>query len=132
MLEPGLSRVLTDRAADLEKLGFALESFGNNAILVREVPTLMGQSDIQDLMQKLAQEIADCDGSLEIEKNLFQICATMACYGSVRAGRKLNVDEMNALLRQMENVPNSAQCNHGRPTYISLKLDDVEKLFGRK
>lgn len=131
-LPAGQSRVLLERAQELEKLGLAIESFGVDAVLVREIPSILGKASVAEMIQKLSGDLADMDGSLEIEKNLWQICSTMACHGSVRSGRILNSAEMNALLRQMEQTPNSEQCNHGRPTFIELSLDDIEKLFGRK
>lgn len=123
-------RVLA-HADDLAKLGLGIEPFGNETVLVREVPVLLGQTDVAGLLRDLADELAAHEQSRGLRDRLEHICATMACHGSVRAGRALNVDEMNALLRQMEATPNSGQCNHGRPTYIELKLSDLEKLFQR-
>ncbi|TAH36027.1 MAG: DNA mismatch repair endonuclease MutL [Alphaproteobacteria bacterium] len=131
-LPAGQSRVLLERATELEKLGLMVESFGADAILVREIPSILGKSSVAGMIEQLSADLSDMDGSLELEKNLWQICSTMACHGSVRSGRILNAAEMNALLRQMEQTPNSGQCNHGRPTFIELSLSDIEKLFGRK
>ena len=120
------------RAAELAELGFAVESFGDGTVLVREIPALLAHSDIKGMTHDLAEEIAAFGTTATLREKLGHICATMACHGSVRSGRILNADEMNALLRQMENMPNSGQCNHGRPTYIELKLADLEKLFERR
>ena len=123
---------LTAAARDLERLGLVIEAFGPAAIVVREVPALLGQGDIQGLVRDLADELADGEGSLVVAERLDHVLATMACHGSVRAGRRLNATEMNALLRDMEETPFSGQCNHGRPTYVELKLADIEKLFQRR
>jgi DNA mismatch repair protein MutL len=116
----------------LQQLGLHLEHFGFNAVVVREIPSMLGECDVQGLVRDLADELMSYDDTTLLSEKLQAICGTMACHGSVRAGRKLNVSEMNALLRLMEETPHSGQCNHGRPTYIELKLSDVEKLFGRK
>ena len=123
---------LADRAHELAELGLALERFGPGAVVVREVPALLGESDIRGLVQDLADELAEFDEALSLKDKLADVCGTMACHGSVRAGRRLNTAEMNALLREMEATPNSGQCNHGRPTYVELKLADIERLFGRR
>jgi DNA mismatch repair protein MutL len=93
---------------------------------------MLGQLDAQGLVRDLAEEIAEMDGHLSLKERLEEVSGTMACHGSVRAGRRLNAEEMNALLRQMEQTPHSGQCNHGRPTYVELKLADIERLFGRR
>ncbi len=129
--EPAVAR-LAARAAELAELGLVLEAFGAGAVVVREVPALLGEADIQGLVRDLADELAELGEALALKERLETICGTMACHGSVRAGRPLNLDEMNALLRQMEATPHSGQCNHGRPTYVELKLADIEKLFGRR
>ena len=123
---------LAERADELAELGLALEPFGEGAVVVREVPGLLGESDIQGLVRDLADELAEMGAAHSLRERLDEVCSTMACHGSVRAGRVLNVDEMNALLREMEATPNSGQCNHGRPTSVTLKLADIEKLFGRR
>ncbi len=123
---------LLAQAADFAALGLALEPFGAGTVLVREVPGLLGQPDIAALVRDLAEDLAAHEQSRGLRDRLEHICATMACHGSVRSGRALNVAEMNALLRQMEQTPNSGQCNHGRPTYITLQLADLEKLFERR
>ena len=123
---------LVARADELARFGLALESFGPGAVAVRETPSLLGEVDVQGLVRDLAEHMAEWDDSLPLERRLMHVAATMACHGSVRAGRRLKPEEMNALLREMEDVPNSGQCNHGRPTYVELKLGDIERLFGRK
>jgi DNA mismatch repair protein MutL len=122
---------LAARAGELARFGLLIEPFGPGAVAVRETPSLLGEIDARSLLQDLAEHMAEWDEALPLERRLLHVAATMACYGSVRAGRKLKPDEMNALLRDMEAVPNSAQCNHGRPTYVELKLADIERLFGR-
>lgn len=129
--EAAASRV-AERAEDLARLGLVIEPFGPGAVVVREVPALIGDADVQGLVRDLADDLAEWGETLALTEKLWHVCATMACHGSVRAGRRLSVAEMNALLRQMEATPNSGQCNHGRPTHVSLKLADVEKLFGRR
>ena len=100
--------------------------------MVREVPALLGDTDVKGLVRDLAREaMSEAGGSL-LEERLAAVCSTMACHGSVRAGRRLTAEEMNALLREMEATPHSGQCNHGRPTYVELKLADIERLFGRR
>jgi DNA mismatch repair protein MutL len=99
---------------------------------VRETPGLLGEIDSVALVRDLAEHMAEWDSSLPLERRLMHVAATMACHGSVRAGRRLKPEEMNALLREMEATPNSGQCNHGRPTYVELKLADIERLFGRR
>lgn len=123
---------LSSRAAELAELGLVLEGFGAGAVVVREVPALLGDVAVQNLVRDLADAIAEYDSVLPLKEKLEEVCGTMACHGSVRAGRRLTLDEMNALLRQMEATPHSGQCNHGRPTYVELKLADIEKLFGRR
>ncbi|MGA7974816.1 MAG: DNA mismatch repair protein MutL, partial [Pseudolabrys sp.] len=123
---------LVARVDELARFGLALESFGPGAVAVRETPSLLGEVDAQGLVRDLAEHMAEWDDSLPLERRLMHVAATMACHGSVRAGRRLKPEEMNALLREMEAVPNSGQCNHGRPTYVELKLGDIERLFGRR
>ena len=129
--EPACDRLET-RAAELSEFGLDLERFGPRAMLVRAVPALLGQSDVTGLVTDLADELAAFDEALSLKERLDHVAATMACHGSVRAGRVLSVAEMNALLREMEITPHSGQCNHGRPTWVKLQMGDVEKLFGRK
>jgi DNA mismatch repair protein MutL len=123
---------LLKRAEELEALGLVIESFGEGAVVVREVPALLGTTDVKSLVRDLADELTELDETLSLKERLGDVCGTMACHGSVRAGRRLTVEEMNALLREMEVTPHSGQCNHGRPTYVELKLADIEKLFGRR
>ncbi|PWC31451.1 DNA mismatch repair endonuclease MutL [Azospirillum sp. TSO35-2] len=129
--EPSANRLLT-RSAELAELGLVIEGFGQGCVMVREVPALLGQSDVKNLIRDLAEELSELGDTLSLKERLEEVCATMACHGSVRAGRTLSIDEMNALLRQMEATPHSGQCNHGRPTYVELKLTDIERLFGRR
>ena len=129
--EAARDRILA-RADELAELGLVIEAFGNGAVVVREVPALLGETDIKGLVLDLADDLAELDEGLALKQRLDDVCATMACHGSVRAGRRLNVAEMNALLREMEATPHSGQCSHGRPTYVELKLVDIEKLFGRR
>jgi DNA mismatch repair protein MutL len=131
-LDETAAEALGARAAELESFGVVLERFGAGAVAVREMPSLLGDTDIQGLVRDLADEILQGDGTVSLKERLEAVCATMACYGSVRAGRRLKADEMNALLREMEATPHSGQCNHGRPTYVELKLTDIEKLFSRR
>ena len=123
---------LVERAGELETFGLAIESFGPGAVAVRETPALLGKTDAKSLLRDLGEHMAEWDETLPLERRLMHVAATMACHGSVRAGRRLKPEEMNALLREMEVTPNSGQCNHGRPTYVELKLADIEKLFGRR
>jgi DNA mismatch repair protein MutL len=123
---------LVSRATELEKFGLIIESFGPGAVAVRETPSLLGKTNTAALLRDLAEHMAEWDETLPLERRLLHVAATMACHGSVRAGRILKPEEMNALLREMEDTPNSGQCNHGRPTYVELKLADIEKLFGRR
>lgn len=122
---------LMEHAEGFDALGLAIERFGPGAIAVRETPAMLGKVDAQGLVRQLADEIAEWDTASTLNGKLEYVAATMACHGSVRSGRRLRPEEMNALLRQMENTPGSGQCNHGRPTYIELKLSDIERLFGR-
>jgi DNA mismatch repair protein MutL len=123
---------LVDRAEELASFGLAIDSFGPGAIAVRETPSLLGKTNASALLRDLAEHMAEWDEALPLERRLMHVAATMACHGSVRSGRRLRPEEMNALLREMEDTPNSGQCNHGRPTYVELKLADIEKLFGRR
>ncbi len=123
---------LESRAAELEMFGLEMERFGPGAMLVRATPAMLGSGDIAGLLQDLADELGAFDEMLSLKERLDHVAATMACHGSVRAGRALSVAEMNALLREMEVTPHSGQCNHGRPTWVKLAHGDIEKLFGRK
>lgn len=123
---------LDKRSKELLELGLAIESFGPGVIMVREVPALLGECNIQGLIRDLADGLTESDETLALRDRLGEVTAKMACHGSVRAGRRLNTAEMNALMREMETTPYSGQCSHGRPTYVELKLVDIEKLFGRR
>jgi DNA mismatch repair protein MutL len=123
---------LLARAGEMADLGLVIESFGTGAIAVREVPALLGESDVASILRDLADELSEWDEGMSLQDRLADVCGTLACHSAIRAGRRLNAIEMNALLRQMEVTPNSGQCNHGRPTYVELKLADIEKLFGRR
>jgi DNA mismatch repair protein MutL len=126
------ARRLAARAAELAEMGLVLEPFGLGAVVVRETPAVLGEVDLQGLVRDLADELAEMGDHLALKEKVEQVCGTLACHTSVRAGRRLTVEEMNALLRQMEATPHSGQCNHGRPTYVELKLADIERLFGRR
>lgn len=123
---------LLENAPYFEKLGLVIEDFGPKAVIVREIPALISGADVQKLMHDLSEEISEWGGAFSLTEKLHRVCATIACHGSVRAGRNLNIDEMNRLLRDMEKTEHSGQCNHGRPTYVKLKIADIEKLFDRR
>jgi DNA mismatch repair protein MutL len=125
------ARILS-RADELGELGLVLEAFGPDAVLVREAPAILGAPDLKSLVRDLADDIAESGSALSLKEWLDEIAGTLACHTSVRAGRRLTAEEMNALLREMESTPHSGQCNHGRPTYVELKLADIERLFGRR
>ncbi|OJW49142.1 MAG: DNA mismatch repair protein MutL [Alphaproteobacteria bacterium 41-28] len=125
-------QLLKDTQTDLLALGLAIESFGEKALLVRETPALLGEVNLSGLLQDLADELKELGAPLSLKERLAEVLSSCACHNSVRAGRKLTVEEMNALLRQMESTAHSGQCNHGRPTYVEMKRADMEKLFGRR
>ncbi len=131
-LDPVEAERLSAAAELLAQGGLALEAFGAGAVLVREVPAAIGKADIAGILRDIAGELAETGETANLEERLNHVLATMACHHSVRAGRRLRPEEMDALLREMERTPNSGQCNHGRPTFIELKLADLEKLFGRR
>jgi DNA mismatch repair protein MutL len=131
LTESACSRLLS-RQKELAQLGLLIEDFGDNNIIVREIPAILAQESVSKLIEDLSDEIALYDNHAMLRDKMDEILSTMACHGSVRAGRVLNINEMNALLRDMEKTSYSGQCNHGRPTYVALKKDDIEKLFGRK
>lgn len=122
---------LLGNAEELAAAGLVIEEFGTGAVIVREIPALIVGCDVKNLVKNLAAQIEEWGKDFALEDKINHICATMACHGSVRAGRSLNLAEMNELLREMENTPHSGQCNHGRPTYVELKLKDIDKLFHR-
>jgi DNA mismatch repair protein MutL len=131
-LDPELATRLVARAGELAEFGLILEGFGSGAVVVREVPALIPGLEIAALVRDLAEELAEWDDALSLKERIDRVCGTLACHTSVRAGRRLTQPEMDALLRQMEATPNSGQCNHGRPTYVTLALSDIERLFGRR
>src|SRR5262252_7837694 len=129
--EASVERLIA-RVEELTRYGLTIEPFGPGAVAVRETPALLGEIDAQAMVRDLAEHMEEWEEALPLERRLMHMAATMACHGSVRAGRRLKGEEMNALLREMEATPNSGQCNHGRPTYVELKLSDIERLFGRR
>ena len=131
-LDPAEAERVAGRAEELLALGLVVEPFGPGALLVRETPAMLGDTDVQGLIRDIADDLAESGAALALSERLGEVAGTMACHGSVRAGRRLTAAEMNALLRQMEATPHSGQCNHGRPTYVELKLADIERLFGRR
>ncbi len=131
-LDPAEAERVAGRAEELAEMGLIVEAFGAGAVLVRETPALLGDTDVQGLIRDIADDLAEHGAALSLKERMAEVCGTMACHGSVRSGRILTAPEMNALLRQMEATPHSGQCNHGRPTYVELKLHDLEKLFGRR
>ena len=131
-LDPAEAERVASRAEELAEMGLIVEAFGAGAVLVRETPAMLGDTDVQGLIRDIADDLSEHGQALSLKERLAAICGTMACHGSVRSGRVLSAPEMNALLRQMEATPHSGQCNHGRPTYVELKLHDLEKLFGRR
>ncbi|MCB9955707.1 MAG: DNA mismatch repair endonuclease MutL [Caulobacterales bacterium] len=131
-LDPDEAERIAIRADEFAELGLVLERFGDGAIVVREIPALLGNPDVRALVKKLAEDLGEIGEGLALKDALEEVCSSMACHGSVRSGRRLSTEEMNALLRQMEATPHSGQCNHGRPTYVALKLADIERLFGRR
>ncbi len=122
---------LLEAADELTKLGLSLETFGGNAVAVRETPAILGEVDARAMILDILDELADEGESLSVQARIEAILSRVACHGSVRSGRRMRAEEMNALLREMEATPHSGQCNHGRPTYVELKLSDIERLFGR-
>lgn len=130
-LGSGADRLLAEAEA-LEELGLVIEPFGPGAVAVRETPAILGQVDASALLRDILDEIEDGGESTTLRARLDDILSRVACHGSVRSGRQMRADEMNALLREMEATPHSGQCNHGRPTYVELKLSDIERLFGRR
>ncbi|MFT3727541.1 MAG: DNA mismatch repair endonuclease MutL [Terricaulis sp.] len=131
-LDPAEAEGLLARAEEFGQLGLVIEPFGGSAVLVRETPAMLGHIDAAGLLRDLADDVAELGEAHALKERLEEVCSSMACHGSVRAGRRLTGEEMNALLRHMEATPFSGQCNHGRPTYVELKLADIEKLFGRR
>ena len=118
-------------ADDLSRFGLTIEPFGGNAIAVRETPALLGEVNAEAMLRDVLDELADQGSSTLVQEKLEAILSRVACHGSIRTGRWMRGEEMNALLREMEETPRSGQCNHGRPTYVELQLSDIERLFGR-
>jgi len=131
-LDPAEVARVAARAGELAELGLVVEPFGPDAVVVREVPAMLDRLDVKALLRDLADDIAESGSALSLKERLEEVAGTLACHTSVRAGRRLTAEEMNALLREMEDTPHSGQCNHGRPTYVELKLADIERLFGRR
>src|SRR5580704_1532035 len=131
-LDAALAARLAARAEELAEFGLILEGFGPGAVVVREVPALIPGLEVAALVRDLAEELAEWDDALSLKERIDSVCGTLACHNSVRAGNRLSQAEMDALLRQMEATHNSGQCNHGRPTYVTLALSDIERLFGRR
>ncbi len=131
-LDPEEAERLDARRTEFEDLGLVLERFGDDAVIVREVPALLDGEDVSTVVRRLADDLSEIGDGLALKERLEEVAGAMACRGSVRAGRRLSPEEMNALLRQMEATPHAGQCNHGRPTYVELKLADIERLFGRR
>ena len=129
--EEDASRILSV-AEDLAGLGLHVEAFGGGAVAVREVPALLGKLDAAALVRDIADDLADQGASDRLKARVDSVLSSMACHGSVRSGRRMSAEEMNALLREMERTPRSGQCNHGRPTWVKLSLADIERLFGRR
>ena len=129
--EDDASRLL-EISEELKCLGLLIEPFGGGAVAVRETPAILGQVNVEDLIKDIVDELNDNKRSQILKSNIDSVLSRVSCHGSVRSGRRLKIDEMNALLREMEATPHSGQCNHGRPTFVELKLSDIEKLFGRK
>jgi len=130
-LSEGDAARLLEMADDLARLGLTLEPFGAGAIAVRETPAILGTINAKGMILDILDELADLGDSLTVQARIEAILSRVACHGSIRSGRRMQADEMNALLREMEATPHSGQCNHGRPTYVELKLADIERLFGR-
>jgi DNA mismatch repair protein MutL len=130
-LSAGDAALLLEHADTLSRLGLGIEPFGGAAIAVRETPAVLGEINAEALLRDVLDELSDLGDSQLVQARIEAVLSRMACHGSIRSGRQMRADEMNALLRQMEATPHSGQCNHGRPTYVELKLSDIERLFGR-
>lgn len=131
-LAPDEVALLLEAVDQLDQLGLSIEKFGVDAVAVREIPALLGKTDVAGLIRDLVSELLEEGNARLLQERLEAVCSSMACHGSVRSGRRLTVTEMDALLREMERTPGSGQCNHGRPTYVELQLNDIERLFGRR
>ncbi|MFT6272007.1 MAG: DNA mismatch repair protein MutL, partial [Dinoroseobacter sp.] len=130
-LSEGDATLLLSHAEALSQYGLTLEPFGPGTIAVRETPAILGTVNAEAMLRDILDELHDLGQSANLQAKVEAILSRMACHGSIRSGRRMQADEMNALLREMEATPHSGQCNHGRPTYVSLKLSDIERLFGR-
>ncbi|MEJ6479178.1 MAG: DNA mismatch repair protein MutL, partial [Octadecabacter sp.] len=130
-MSQGEAALLLDLADDLARLGLVIEPFGGGAIAVRETPAILGEVNAEAMLRDVLDELADLGDSQSVQARIEAILSRVACHGSIRSGRLMRAEEMNALLREMEATPHSGQCNHGRPTYVELKLSDIERLFGR-
>jgi DNA mismatch repair protein MutL len=130
MSEGDCARLL-EVAGDLARIGLVIEPFGGGAVAVRETPAILGEVNAQAMLRDILDELDDLGDSQMVKARIEAILSRMACHGSIRSGRRMRGEEMNALLREMEATPHSGQCNHGRPTYVELKLSDIERLFGR-
>ena len=130
-LSDGDMALLMEQSETLTQLGLNIEPFGQGAVAVQSVPAILGHVDVNRLVLDIVDELSDGRASQSLQSRLDAILSRVACHGSVRTGRRMQADEMNALLREMEATPHSGQCNHGRPTYVSLAMSDIEKLFGR-
>ena len=124
--------MLVDLLDRVKSYGLVIEPFGVDSIVVREIPGILSGCDVKILTLDIINELIENNDSKSAEEQINKVCSKMACHGSIRAGREMQIDEMNDLLRKMESTPFSGQCNHGRPTYVELKLNDIERLFGRK
>ena len=123
---------LIERADELSSFGLDIEQFGISAVSVRSTPAILGEINAKQLVLDIVEDLRDLKKETTLNSKIEDFLSTMACHGSIRANRRLNLNDMNAILRQMEETPNSAQCNHGRPTYVELQLPDIERLFGRR
>ena len=124
-------KIFLDNRKKIERLGIIFESYGENSLLVRELPSILGKINVKELFEDLYLQLESFDEVNLSNHQLETLFSSIACHNSIRAGRKLNIEEMNNLLRAMENTPNSGQCNHGRPTFVELNIKDIERLFGR-
>ena len=134
VVELGLERaeLICSKSDELAELGLIIEGFGEGTVLVREIPAMLGETNVKGLISDIADDLINADSTLRLSERIDEVCSSMACHGSVRSGRRLTQSEMNSLLREMEATPHSGQCNHGRPTYVKLQLKDIERLFGRR
>ena len=130
-MSEGDCALLLEAAQDLAQLGLSIEPFGAGSVAVRETPAILGEVNAEAMLREIVDELTDGGSTSTVKDKLEAVLSRVACHGSIRSGRRMRAEEMNALLREMEATPHSGQCNHGRPTYIELKLSDIERLFGR-